>query len=63
MGEKSLLEEVLDDFTASLVKDPSVGPDIAQSLRKIINEGGYKDKEVITRLFKQTRREDENPES
>jgi hypothetical protein len=52
MNEKSLLDQILDDFTESLSKNPSVGQKIAQSLREIINKGEYKNREVIIKLFK-----------
>jgi hypothetical protein len=52
MGEKSLLDEILDDYAESLSKDPSFGSEIAQSLKEIIRKGEYRNKDLIVGLLK-----------
>ncbi len=61
MSEKSLLEEILDDFSESLSKDPNFGSQIAQSLREIIIKGEYRNKEAIVEMFKKRESKNENP--
>jgi hypothetical protein len=62
MGGKSLLEEILDDFTESLSKDPNFGSKITQSLREIIVKGEYRNKEAIVELLKKKESKNENPQ-
>jgi len=49
---KSILDQILDNFTDSLSKSPNFNLEIAQSLRAIIAKGEYGDKEKIIKLFK-----------
>ncbi len=51
-GKKSILDQILEDFSDSLAKSPDFNQDVAQSLVKIIIEGEYKYKEKIIDLFK-----------
>jgi hypothetical protein len=60
MGEKSLLDEILDDFTESLSKAPSFGSKIAQSLKEIIKKGEYRNKEPIVELLMKKESKNEN---
>lgn len=60
MSEKSLLDEILDDFTESLSKDPSFGSGIAQSLKEIIKKGEYRNKDQIVELLKKKESKNEN---
>jgi hypothetical protein len=60
MSEKSLLDEILDDFTESLSKDPSFGSEIAQSLKEIIKKGEYRNKEPVAELLKKKESKNEN---
>ena len=60
MSEKSLLDEILDDFTESLSKDPSFGTEIAQSLKQIIKKGEHRNKGPIVELLKNKESENEN---
>jgi hypothetical protein len=62
MSEKSLLDEILDDFTESLSKDPNFGSQIIQSLREIIMKGEYRNKEAIVELLKKRESKNENPQ-
>jgi hypothetical protein len=62
MNELSLLDQIIEDFTMSLSKDPSFGQEISQSLKELINKGAYKDKDVIIKLLKK-RTENENSQS
>jgi hypothetical protein len=61
MSEKSLLDEILDDLTESLSKNPHCGLEIAQSLRMIIEKGEHRNKEVIADLFRKKGSTNENP--
>ena len=60
MSEKSLLDEILDDFTESLSKDPSFCSEIAQSLKEIIKKGEYRNREPIVELLKEKDSKNEN---
>lgn len=62
MSEKSLLEEIIDDFTESLSKDPNFGLQITQSLRAIMMKGEHRNKEMIVELFKKRESKNENPQ-
>jgi hypothetical protein len=62
MSEKSLLEEIVDDFTESLSKNSNFGSEITQSLREIIMKGEYRNKEAIAELLKKRESENENPQ-
>lgn len=61
MSEKSLLQEILDDFTKSLAKNPAVGEGIAKSLRELLERGEYKNKQPISKLLSKTEAAVENP--
>ena len=50
--DKSILDQILDNFTESLSQSPNFNLEIAQSLREIIAKGEYGDKEKIIKLFK-----------
>lgn len=50
--DKSILDQILDDFANSLSRDASFCPEIVQALREVIDKGEYKDKETIIKLFK-----------
>jgi hypothetical protein len=63
MSEKPLLDEILDDFTESLSKDPCFGSEIAQSVKEIIKKGEYRNKEPIVELFKKKESKNENSSS
>jgi hypothetical protein len=61
MADKSLLDEILDDFTESLSNNPSFSPEIAQSLTNVLKKGQYRNKEVIIELLKKKEsKSDEN---
>lgn len=49
---KSILDQILDDYTDSLSKNLNFGPEVAQSLKEIIYKGEYNNKEMIIKLFK-----------
>jgi len=63
MSERSLLDEIIDDFTESLSKNPSFGSVIPHSLREIILKGEYRNKETIVELFKKREPKNEDPQS
>ena len=62
MSEKSLLDEILDDFIESLSKDNDFSLHIAQSLGEIIKKGEYRNKEAIVELLKKKESRNENPQ-
>ena len=61
MSEKSLLDEILDDFIESLSKDKNFNLHIVQSLGEIIKKGEYRNKEAIAELLKKKESRNENP--
>jgi hypothetical protein len=61
MKLKSLLDEILDNLSETLSKNPSFSSEIIQSLREIIDKGEYRNKEAIVELFK--KREFQNEDS
>jgi hypothetical protein len=60
MSEKSLLEEILDDFTESLSKEHSFCSEIVQPLKEILKKGEYRNKEPIVELLKKKESRNEN---
>jgi hypothetical protein len=60
MSEKSLLEEILDDFTESLSMDPSFCSEVVQSLKEILKKGEYRNKEPIVEVLKKKESRNEN---
>jgi hypothetical protein len=52
VSDKSILDQILDDFIDFLSQDPDFTSEIAQSLREIIHKGKYSDKEKIIKLLK-----------
>ena len=60
MSEKSLLNEILDDFVESLSKDNNFSLQMAQLLGETLKKGEYRNKEAIVELLKKKESKNEN---